>query len=568
MITKNMHLSFLYIDKYKNIQNQDFDFSKNTGYIALIGENGSGKSNLLEAISIIFSHLYNEQDVPFNYKIVYNLDGRSQTIESKDGKIISEKAKYPSSVITCYSGEDLRLWHLAYEFYHMQYFNKAINNKLYTPRLLYINKYCWEIAFISLLCASEQGDQNVENFLKSKLGIDETSDVEIHFKINQEKLEKFKEHDALKWFNRFSETNYIVNARVLATTEPNPSTETIRKQKNCKTIFQYLYLLSQPKQNETNKVDKLITDIEIKIKEIDFNNLSEGEKKLILIECITRILGDKESLVLLDEPDAHIHIARKKELLDAIESFDGQTILTTHSPVFVNAINKKQEKNLFFIERGEIANSTFVNKLTELSGGEIDYLNGTIALSSKYILITEGPYDKRYIEKAIEIFSTKNEKYKTLSQIAIIPSNSAGNADTFYEQVLMPQIEKYDKIVFIFDYDKGGLDGWKNIKDIASDKITPVFYQHNYDNDYDTEKKSISNNDTYMVEDLFSPESYKEKVDYIHNKNTHKDFRCNEQGKTTDAIKKHIESHYLQFNEEWFEGFKPVLDKLITVFNL
>ena len=49
-----MNLNYLHIDKYKNIQNKDFDFSKNTGCIALIGENGSGKSNLLEAISIIF----------------------------------------------------------------------------------------------------------------------------------------------------------------------------------------------------------------------------------------------------------------------------------------------------------------------------------------------------------------------------------------------------------------------------------------------------------------------------------------------------------------------------------
>lgn len=563
-----MTLTYLYIDKYKNIQNKDFDFSKNIGYIALIGENGSGKSNLLEAISIIFSCLYNEQDAPFNYKIAYDLDGESQIIESEGGRIISQKAKYPTSVISCYSGEDLRLWNLAYESYHMQYFNKAINNNIYTPSLLYINKYCWEIAFISLLCASEQGNKNVEVFLKSKLGINETADVDISFKIEKERLEKFKEHDALKWFNRFSETDYKVNARVLATTEPNPSIESIRKQEKCKTIFQYLYLLSQPKQNKINKVDKLITDIEIKIKGIYFNNLSEGEKKLILIECITRILGDKESLILLDEPDAHIHIARKKELLDAIESFKGQTILTTHSPVFVNEINKKRANNLFFIEKGDIVNSTFVNKLTELSGGEIDYLNGTIVLSSKSILITEGPYDKRYLEKAIDIFSKKEEKYKSLSQIAIIPSNSAGNADTFYEQVLMPQIERYDKIVFIFDYDKGGLDGWKSINKIASDKIIPIFYQNNYDNDYDTERKNIGNNDTYMVEDLFSPESYKEKVEYIHRKNTHKDFRCNEQGKTTDAIKQHIESHYLQFNYEWFNGFKPILDQLINLFGL
>lgn len=563
-----MHLNFLHIDEYKNIQNRDFDFSKNTGYIALIGENGSGKSNLLEAISIIFSCLYNGQSAPFNYKIVYDLAGQSQIVESKDGKIISDKAQYPSSVIACYSGEDLRLWHMAYEEYHMQYFNKAISNKLYIPFLLYINKYCWKIAFISLLCASEQGDHSMTDFLRAQLGINEVSEVELFFKIDHEKLEKFKNHDALSWFNRFSETDYNVNARVLATTEPNPSNDEIRKQKICKTIFQYLYLLSQPKQNEINKVDKLITDINIKIKDIDFDNLSEGEKKLILIECITKVLGDKEFLILLDEPDAHTHIARKKELLNAIDSFEGQTVLTTHSPVFVNEINKKHVDNLFFIEKGEITSSTFVNKLTELSGGEIDYLNGTIVLSSKQILVTEGPYDKRYIEKAIEILSSKEEKYKKLSQIAIIPSNSASNADTFYNQVILPQISRYQKIVFLFDFGDGGYSGWKKICDIKEEKLKALFYQHDYSISLKT-SNSPKTNDTIMVEDFFDSEAYKAKIDWanLSNKKSHKDFRSFKENMAS-TIKSYIESNYNSFKDEWFDGFKPVLDQLISVFQL
>ena len=254
--------------------------------------------------------------------------------------------------------------------------------------------------------------------------------------------------------------------------------------------------------------------------------MSEGEKKLILIECITKVLGDEESLILLDEPDAHIHIARKKELLNAIDSFEGQTVLTTHSPVFVNEINKKHADNLFFIEKGEITSSTFVNKLTELSGGEIDYLNGTIVLSSKQILVTEGPYDKRYIEKAIEIWSLKEEKYKKLSQIAIIPSNSASNADTFYNQVILPQISRYQKIVFLFDFDDGGYSGWKKICDIKEKKLEALFYQHDYSISLKP-SNSPKTNDTIMVEDFFDSEAYKVKVDWanLSNKKSHKDFR-------------------------------------------
>lgn len=255
-------------------------------------------------------------------------------------------------------------------------------------------------------------------------------------------------------------------------------------------------------------------------------------------------------------------------MLDAIGSFEGQTILTTHSPVFVNEINKKQANDLFFIETGGIVNSTFVNKLTELSGGEIDYLNGTIVLSSKYILITEGPYDKRYIEKAIEIFSAKDKKYKKLSQIAIIPSNSAGNADTFYEQVLMPQIAKYEKIVFIFDYDEGGYSGWKKIKAKREVKLVALFYQQNYDADIDT-GNTPSKSNYILVEDFFAPKSYKSKIDEVHLelKTTHKDFRTFTTN-ISSSIKTYIEGHYNTFNDDCYDGFNPILDKLLDVFNL
>ena len=59
---------------YKNLKDT-FPFEKNNGYIALIGLNGSGKSNLIEAISIIFDKLINNKgkDIPFDYSIEYEI---------------------------------------------------------------------------------------------------------------------------------------------------------------------------------------------------------------------------------------------------------------------------------------------------------------------------------------------------------------------------------------------------------------------------------------------------------------------------------------------------------------
>lgn len=567
-----MKLLSLHIDKYKNLSG-DYDFTTQDGYIALIGENGSGKSNLLEAISLIYHGIFDKKEIPFDYTIKYQIGDsiyeRGKRIAKKDGEAIKASDIYhPSSIIACYSGEDRRLWALAYKDYYNRYFNKAIGENYYTPKLLYIDKSCWEIALIALICAYDT--PTINTFLNN-LGITDISDITISFQINEERREMFKKHDALRWFNRVTPDGTInINAKTLATTDTNPTSALAQKEFKSKLVFQYLYLLSQPerKEGEPNRVQKLINSIDIKLKNVSYGDLSEGEKKLILIECITKVLGDNNSLLLLDEPDAHTHIARKKDLLEAIETFEGQTILTTHSPVFVNDIYKHHKDCLFHIENGKIISSQYINALTQLSAGEIDYINGTIVLSSKRLLITEGPYDKRYLEKALDIFCNKDEKYKVLRQVAIIPSNSASNADTFYRQVIEPQLDKYEQIVFMFDYDKEGVNGWNGITKIRDPKTKAIFYQSDYSEIKDTNVKNVDAEATFMVEDLFSPNAYKEKVEYIHRKHSHKDFRCNDQGKTTEAIKKHIENNYSRFEDDWFDGYKNVLNKLIDIFNL
>lgn len=565
-----MKLLSLHIDKYKNLTG-DYDFTSQDGYIALIGENGSGKSNLLEAISLIFGKLYkisNIEDIG-KFRIRYEIDGTECSYGNidDDGNDIELEAnpKLPSSIISCYSGEDMRLWNSVFRSYYIDFFNKAIQGYSYIPKLLYINKYCWKIAFISLLYSE---NQEVKDFITNKLGIN-ADDVKIGFSKRYQKV--VNPHDAARWYDQVDGKLVdgeirILDLKNIDLNETQDVNATIDQR-----IFYYLYFLSMPEKNPIIglRADKLIENIKIKVDDnLDFDNLSEGEKKLILIECITKVLSDKSSLLLLDEPDAHTHIAKKKDILDAIELFEGQAILTTHSPVFVNDIYKHHKDCLFHIENGKIITSQYINALTKLSAGEIDYINGTIVLSSKRLLITEGPYDKRYLEKALDIFCNKDEKYKVLRQVAIIPSNSASNADTFYRQVIEPQLDKYEQIVFLFDYDKEGVNGWNGITKIRDPKTKAIFYQSDYSEIKDTNVKNVNAEDTFMVEDLFSPNAYKEKVEYIHMKHSHKDFRCNNQGKTTEAIKKHIENNYSSFDDDWFDGYKNVLNKLIDIFNL
>lgn len=561
-----MKLISLEIDKYKNLSGT-YDFNSQDGYIALIGENGSGKTNLLEVISLIFNGIYNKKGIPFDYTIKYQIGDsiyeRGKNVAKKDGeKIKASEMTYPSSLIACYSGEDRRLWELAYKDYYYHYFNKAIKENYIIPNLLYIDKSCWEIALISLICEYDKPDINT--FLNS-LGITDIIDINISFTIDEDKLNVFKQNDALSWFNSVIQDNKNVNAKTLATTEPNPTSAIAKRERKSKLIFQYLYLLSQPEHNEINKVQKLIRKIDIKLNDIGFEDLSEGEKKLILIECITKILGDKDSLLLLDEPDAHTHIARKKDLLKAIESFDGQTILTTHSPVFVNTL---KDSNIFYVDSGKLFDKDKSDIVIAISAKGVDVINGACIVSSKIVAVVEGSGDVEYITKAVQCLKDENPQYGQLDNIGFIPQGSADHTEAFYEDIISKLPQSVEKIIYLFDNDKAGQTNANKVKN--NPKVSTIFYKPRYDSDFDH---------LYYLEDYipvkYYPEDVKQEQFNLSNNGEVKYYQLKEvlnlasdfKGKVNkikNAAKVIIKK---MTDTSDFENFKPLLDEILKVIN-
>lgn len=53
-----MRLKSLFIDNYKNLKNCTLDFDGTSFVDVFVGKNGSGKSNLFEALMEIFRHIY------------------------------------------------------------------------------------------------------------------------------------------------------------------------------------------------------------------------------------------------------------------------------------------------------------------------------------------------------------------------------------------------------------------------------------------------------------------------------------------------------------------------------
>lgn len=122
-----MRLDRLKIDKYKNLKNISVDFDQDSFVTVLIGQNGSGKSNLIEALVEIFTTLDLNKNPPFKYELKYEcrdaqveIDADPSRIRNKlaihiNGEKVSRKSfksdrQYlPSNVFGYYSGDSQRL---------------------------------------------------------------------------------------------------------------------------------------------------------------------------------------------------------------------------------------------------------------------------------------------------------------------------------------------------------------------------------------------------------------------------------------------------------------------------
>ena len=85
-----MKIKRLEISGYKNL---NVEFEHNGDTIAIIGNNGCGKSNVLEALSYIFSSLYLDTNkVYFDYLLEYeNTDKKTIKIEKSKSKSFSQE---------------------------------------------------------------------------------------------------------------------------------------------------------------------------------------------------------------------------------------------------------------------------------------------------------------------------------------------------------------------------------------------------------------------------------------------------------------------------------------------
>lgn len=459
-----MRLETLHIQsRFKNIENLKIDFRTREGLTVLIGNNGTGKSNILEALSSVFAGLYNrDYNPPFRYflkyrinnidiKIVYN--NVTQTYELKANDVVDNiKPEYlPSQVIASYSGEETRLWDNFFWPFYQDYIRAIRGATLPNQQLIFINKFYWNIALLTFHFYDFEAFHDIRDFCEKDLGIERVNSVTFEFDIP--KLNSFQLNPVVNFVKTLNPNNEERLTLTLATLKDRLSFITSEID-----FFKYLTAASLPKD------DKLITSIEF-----NFNNslttqaFSEGEKKIILVKLILEVIGDENSLILLDEPDSHIHISRKEELHKLLINYSSrENIITTHSPTLTHCFDNKHivmlnknSNNDAGIEQSE--KQEIVNKLTN---GIWSYQEQNIFLNTtKDILLVEGPSDETFISRALTVLKRTEERYANLD-FAFMPCGGASGVE-----LMLGKFKPKDNqvIIALFDRDQAGVDGINKI---------------------------------------------------------------------------------------------------------
>ena len=145
-----MKIKNLWISKYRNIENIDFQFNPNKLIVLLVGQNGLGKSNLIEILAKIFKllHEFDKEDElaswitksdNFEFKITYQTRGNEVQFHClQNGIVIQQRGErskanhktlslrefkadridfyLPKYIIGYYSGENKRIRKILREF--------------------------------------------------------------------------------------------------------------------------------------------------------------------------------------------------------------------------------------------------------------------------------------------------------------------------------------------------------------------------------------------------------------------------------------------------------------------
>jgi predicted ATPase len=441
-----MRLNNVYISEYKNLKEFSLDFDGQSFIDVFVGKNGTGKSNIFEALIEIFRHLYEfgSHEINFDYSLKYEISGNLTEISwsNEQLKINGKRKKsigktpIPDNVLIYYSGHNAKVTELvqAYEESFKKKIKKADVKD--TRKFIGVGKNYKQLLLAVLLLQDD--DNKAKDFICKKLGITSIENVvkivlkrPFYAKSNDYNIINNDESD--RFWKPEGITKEFLNKLFICIADNSKGP--IRKEGYFKDEDEYIYYFdikaiqkefydfsSQKlfRQFDNLKTIEMLGDISVGIKledgkEASINYFSDGQLQSVYIYSIIELFKDRNCLTLLDEPDSFLHPEWQLEYLKQVfeiadnDSAFNHVLMSSHSASTLVSSNERKI-NLFQLNDNKVT-SLSVSKnfaISQLSAGLITLneeeqtlsIINRIRLENKPVLFTEGSSDPIVIETA------------------------------------------------------------------------------------------------------------------------------------------------------------------------
>lgn len=386
-----MKIKKISVEKFRNLVDFECSFS-DSNISAFIGNNGAGKSNIIELITEVFSEAKNathnsnaavgEPDI-INCNIDYEYNGVDYSLNYDNFEVnvylnkkpISKKdlnTVLPETIMLYYAGETERQLERANATIDVRYDNVLKKSKeMDFPGFKFLDYYSTnDLGLLLIVAAIYKGE-----YYKKLLQLLNCSEIlmENTLVITNPKRKGNGEADSY-WGARGFVKNFLDELKKYAA-----RTKDIGE--NYVMAFNDVSLWKKTSENEAALFTKLkalknagyIRFFSVSLKRNDENTfiheyLSEGEKQLALLYLLTNFTAKNNCLYLFDEFDSYLHLNWQRSISQMLNevNVNGHIIFTTHSPA---TISKMQKEDVYILNEGSVykaRSETFNRSLDEI----------------------------------------------------------------------------------------------------------------------------------------------------------------------------------------------------------
>jgi ABC-type cobalamin/Fe3+-siderophores transport system ATPase subunit len=387
-----MKFTRIRIEGFKNVRSCDVDFSASPMISAVIGSNGSGKSNLIEAIVHILIGFYFGKPPRFDFSVEFVAQNRAVVLQrqGRRASVLVDGAPmplehfarrlhdgpaqvfYPELTLVYYSGECRRVQKLVARYTrHFQEITRKPETDRFRPLFVQSSNDQSQIILLALYAHGHYE-------LLDRLELRAVVDVNVVLR-SPEGFDPDR-HEPKLW-----NTEGSIRRIVAAFEETGIAQETYRnpdvvngapasneQSDKRRSVVERMYSLDDDgiralaKRLEGSgdnlyialeglRARGMLRSIDFRIvgreaqEAFPFDQLSEGEKQLLAVVGAIQLANQTDNLVLLDEPDTHLnphwswdYTSMLTEALKPEQRPRSTVLMATHDPVMISGMVKEQ----------------------------------------------------------------------------------------------------------------------------------------------------------------------------------------------------------------------------------